>query len=287
MLDDQYIVVDGIRTHFLQKGKGQHLLLIHGLGGPMMWQRVTEPLARYFTVTALDLPGFGDSDCPQELYSPRRHSEFIAHVLDAMGIQRVVLIGISYGGQIAATFALSYRHRVEKLVLINSTGLLSDHGLLTNKIIRTLVFAVAKHIVLRSELLTCLIGRLSFYHIDSRPEDFCAKFHHHMMQDGKRDAWLNGLFNVFTEEHQFRIVLSSLQVPTMIIAAERDITVPPQLATEFSRLIHNSEIRTFPECAHSLPLEKPSDLCEAITQFAYSPVNKDTRTLQHSTRETP
>src|SRR2546426_10603487 len=59
---DRYVRTGGLKVHLLEGGMGTPLLLIHGFGGPLMWQRVLGPLSKRFRVMAVDLPGFGDSD---------------------------------------------------------------------------------------------------------------------------------------------------------------------------------------------------------------------------------
>src|SRR5713101_6686113 len=103
MLREEVIPVDGIRTHVVHAGSGKPLLLLHGLGGPHMWQRVIEPCSTAFHVIAVDLPGFGASECPPSPYSTGRHAEFVVGVLDALSLPAATIAGISYGGQIAAT----------------------------------------------------------------------------------------------------------------------------------------------------------------------------------------
>src|SRR5437879_5313082 len=61
-LTDRYVRIGGLKVHLHEGGRGTSLLLIHGLGGPLMWQRVLVPLSKRFRVMAVDLPGFGDSD---------------------------------------------------------------------------------------------------------------------------------------------------------------------------------------------------------------------------------
>src|SRR5512141_1006760 len=95
-----YHVIDGIRTHLVQRGEGETLVLLHGLGGPLMWDRVLEPLSHHFSVLVVDLPGFGDSDVPPLPFTTRQYCEFLLHLFDELRVGRATLVGHSYGGQI-------------------------------------------------------------------------------------------------------------------------------------------------------------------------------------------
>ena len=264
------IIIDGMRIHVQLAGFGQPLILIHGLGGPLMWQRVIEPLSRDFRVVVVDLPGFGESECLKEYYSTVQYAEFLIHFLNALNIERATLVGISYGAQIAAHVAHQHPDRVEKLVLISSTGLMTYTALMHITIFWVIFSFIAKHIVLKSKWLTCGIARLSFYDIKSRPKDLCDKYYAQLSLTGKRDALLNGMRNSITKDSTFCTKLSELRTPTLIVWGKQDRTVPSKYASRFQQCIPHSAVRILRDCAHSLPLEKPQELCDAIVQFIKS-----------------
>src|SRR5689334_6213552 len=114
----RYLQVGGLKTHLSEAGAGVPLLLIHGLGGPRTWQRVLEPLSDRFRVIAVDLPGFGETECPLRRYDTAAYAEFLRNVVDMAGVPGVVLCGISWGGEIALRFADSNPERVERLILL-------------------------------------------------------------------------------------------------------------------------------------------------------------------------
>ena len=121
MLEHTFVAVKGIRTHVTSGGSGTSLVLVHGLGGPLVWQRVFEPLAKEFAFCSIDLPGFGETDCPSHSFSSRDYVFFLHQFLQQQGVQSAILVGVSYGGQIAAEYAERFPELVEKLVLISST----------------------------------------------------------------------------------------------------------------------------------------------------------------------
>ncbi|MBI1805243.1 MAG: alpha/beta hydrolase [Ignavibacteriae bacterium] len=260
------IAVDGIRTRIEQDGDGAPLVLIHGLGGPLMWERVTSQLSKDFRVVSVHLPGFGESDCPPISLTTDQYANFLCNLLDALQIQSATLVGISYGGEVAVTFALRHPERIDKLILIASTGL-EDHSILRLNFIWKIVAACAKHIVLRSEGLMCLLGRFSFYDSRSRPKDLCKKFHEQIAADGKVDVWLNALWNIFSERDEFKKKLQSLRVPTLILWGKHDRFLLPRLAEEFHRLIPNSTVNVLDACGHSVPLERAEEVCKELRSF--------------------
>src|SRR5579862_6255020 len=170
---NHFLQISGIRTHISRLGAGKPLVLVHGLGGPLMWQRVVVPLAQSFDIITIDLPGFGESDSPTHNFSTQEYADFLLATLDRLDIPKATLAGISYGGQICAHFAYKYPVRTERLVLIASTGLMRERFVFKSDV---LWFALSKLIsatALRSERFLCRSARRSFYNIESRPSDLC------------------------------------------------------------------------------------------------------------------
>lgn len=102
------------------------LLLIHGGGtdnAGISWFRLLEPLGRERDVIALDLPGFGGSIDAPPAGGPRELAAVAVRALDALGIRRAVVAGVSMGGDVALNLALEHPERVAGLVLIAPGGL--------------------------------------------------------------------------------------------------------------------------------------------------------------------
>ncbi len=269
---DQYYVIDGIRTHVVQQGGGETLVLLHGLGGPLVWDRVIDPLSKKFAVVTIDLPGFGDSDSPPLPFSTQQYCEFLFHLFKELRIEHFTLAGLSYGGQIAVNFLFHYRSRADRLILISSAGLLGEQAIFNTAPFWLLFRFVAKHIVLRSKFLTCTFSRLTFYRKESRPPGYCDKLFAQLSAPGKSDAWLNGFHNVFGQKDEFPRMLAAVNVPTLVIWGKRDRTVRPSYAQMFQRYSPQARLVMIPDAAHALPLEKPEEFVEALREISESKV---------------
>ena len=109
---------NGTRIYWNEAGSGRPLLLIMGLGySHEMWHRVTPVVSKHFRTILFDNRGVGHSDIPDGPYSIVGMAADAAAVLDAAGIERADIFGISMGGMIAQEFALQYPDRVGKLIL--------------------------------------------------------------------------------------------------------------------------------------------------------------------------
>jgi 3-oxoadipate enol-lactonase len=112
-----FVENQGAKIYWDEQGHGAPVLLIMGLGyTSVMWHRTRPALARYRTV-AFDNRGVGRSDVPPGPYSIATMASDAAAVLDAAGITRAHVFGVSMGGMIAQEFALQYPARTRSLIL--------------------------------------------------------------------------------------------------------------------------------------------------------------------------
>src|SRR5215831_8425996 len=117
--------VNGIRLYYESHGQGQSVVLVHGLGlSSDMWRYQVPALAQRYRVVTIDTRGHGQSGKPPGPYDMAMYVEDMRQLLDVLGFEKPVLIGLSMGGGIVQTFALAHLERVLALGLI-STG--SDH----------------------------------------------------------------------------------------------------------------------------------------------------------------
>lgn len=114
------VLVNGINIHYLQVGKGPDVVLLHGLGGNLaIWfLHLVEMLRRDFRFTAYDLRGHGRSDIPPTGYTTADMAEDLKDLLDGLGMEKVHLVGHSWGADIAMHFTILYPERVMKLVVL-------------------------------------------------------------------------------------------------------------------------------------------------------------------------
>jgi pimeloyl-ACP methyl ester carboxylesterase len=262
------VLVDGMRVAITESGSGPALVLVHGLGGPSMWMRVIEPLGRHFHVVAVDLPGFGHSDSPPSPLSLHQNAEFLDHFFRVLGLEKCTLAGISYGGQIAATTAINFPDRVERLVLLATTGF-DDHPAIRKRFIWLFVRYCVKNLVFKSAALTSLLGRRSFYDIRNRPKNLHREFLSQFTDKGKTDMWLEALRNTFDIDTDSVTKLNLSGVPVIILWGKNDRVVSPAVALELHRRIPRSQVRIVEECGHSLPLEKPIEMIAELREVLY------------------
>jgi pimeloyl-ACP methyl ester carboxylesterase len=115
--------VHGHRRAFRMAGKGDPVLLIHGIGDSSdTWRDVMPGLARSHRVIAPDLLGHGHSDRPRADYSLAAYANGMRDLLSVLGVERATIVGHSLGGAVAMQFAYQFPERCERLVLVGTGG---------------------------------------------------------------------------------------------------------------------------------------------------------------------
>jgi len=116
------VSVNGIKFHYWRVGNGPDIVMLHGLFSNLAaWHlKVVPELRREYRVMTYDLRGHGYSDMPPMGYSTHDMAEDLRGILEALGIERVHLVGHSLGADIAFHFSLLYPHSVVKMVAIEA-----------------------------------------------------------------------------------------------------------------------------------------------------------------------
>ena len=127
-LEQHSINVNGLRIEYLEGGKGDTLVLIHGFGANKdNWTRFAKHLTSHFRVIAPDLPGFGESSlAPDGVYTIRVQAERLKVFVQTLGIKSLHLGGNSMGGNIAGAYASLYPEDLKSLLLIAPGGIVSS-----------------------------------------------------------------------------------------------------------------------------------------------------------------
>jgi pimeloyl-ACP methyl ester carboxylesterase len=118
------VTIHGHDRAFVKTGEGPALLLLHGLGcDHTTWAPVVRDLARHFTVIAPDLLGHGASAKPRADYSVGGYANGMRDLLTVLGIDKVTVVGHSFGGGVAMQFAYQFPERTERMILVAPGGL--------------------------------------------------------------------------------------------------------------------------------------------------------------------
>jgi pimeloyl-ACP methyl ester carboxylesterase len=117
--------INGIRTAQAITGDGRPVVMLHGWGAniELMWPLAQQLAPCGYRVYVLDLPGFGQTQLPPVAWSVRDYVSFVVAYMDYHGLDRVHMVGHSFGGRIGLVLGAAYPERIIKMVLADSAGI--------------------------------------------------------------------------------------------------------------------------------------------------------------------
>ncbi len=127
-VSERQVAVTGRRIQIRQDGTGDQVVVLHHSTGRVGWIELSERLAQSFAVVAPDLPGWGQSDHPEWARDPRDIAILMNRLLDRLDLVDVTLVGLGFGGFVAAEMATMSQTRLKAMVLAGAAGLQPDEG---------------------------------------------------------------------------------------------------------------------------------------------------------------
>ena len=118
--------IQGLNINYFEKGEGPLVVLLHGWGSNIsLFNSMTEVLCKKYKVVALDLPGFGSSDEPKEIWDVDRYTDFVIEFVKQYNCDEVIFLGHSFGGRIIIKMfdRENLPFKITKLILTGSAGI--------------------------------------------------------------------------------------------------------------------------------------------------------------------
>jgi pimeloyl-ACP methyl ester carboxylesterase len=267
-----FVDVDGIRVHYQEAGDkhAPAMVLIHGFASStLVWSKVFLKLAAAgYRVIALDMLGYGYSAKPRNgEYTIASQTKLLTRLLDHLGIPRAILVGGSYGGAVAATCALDYPERVEKLILVGAVNNNRPLEFTLMRLFGSPVFGdvVSPLLIGSRRLLRRRMKRVYDRHswvLDERRVD--AR-HLPLRAAGTQRAIIRTVRGWDAERISRDAHLISQ--PTLLLWGENDLDIPLADGKRLHAEIPGSRLIVFLNCGHIPHEEYPEAFTNVVTDF--------------------
>lgn len=260
------VTVHGVRTNYHDVGSGPPVVLVHGSGpGVSAWAnwRLTLPeLSQRHRVLAPDVLGFGYTERPAAVrYAVATWVDHLVGFLDALGLERVSVVGNSFGGALALHLVTQHPDRVDKLVLMGSVGVPFEitagldavWGFEPSLAAMRAVLDVFAH---DRSLVSDELARLRLA-AATRPgvhEAYVAMF------PSPRQAAVDALV---VEEAQIR----GIDRPTLIVHGRDDEVIPLATSLRLLSLIEPAQLHVFGRCGHWVQIERAVEFTRLVNDF--------------------
>ena len=280
----RWVDVDGTPVNLIDVGDGPPLVFVHGLSGS--WQTWLENIPAFMDdhrVIAVDRPGFGESPMPREKITIAGYGQFLDRLFDALEIDGAAVVGNSMGGFVAAETAITFPHRVERLVLVAAAGLSIEHQR-NDGVLRALEagenlaqYGIAWGLSRADWLTKRPKGRkLLMAFVAAHPEELDPALVREQLTGAGKPGFVPAL-DALTS-YPIRERLGDIGCPTLIVWGPKDMLVPIKDAHEFDKLIPESRLLIYEETGHVPMLERPERFNADLRAFlAEQPSGEEAR----------
>jgi len=248
------MTVNGIELEVLRRGQGAPLVLLHGMDTVSPAAPFLDLLARHVEIIAPSGPGFGNSPRPKDFDTVYDLTRLHLALLDQLPYEKVTLMGLSFGGWLAAEVAAASCHRLSKLVLVDPVGI--KLGRPTDRDILD-VFNVNP-----AELRRCS------WHDPAKAPDYDAMSDEELVIHARNwEALCLYAWQPFLYNPQLKRWLGQIRVPTLVLWGAGDRVVTPDYGRAYSRLIPGAHFEIIEAAGHHPELEQPERFVGRVAAF--------------------
>ena len=258
----QRVTVNGVTLAVEVRGDGPAILFIHGYPfDRSIWKHQVAALEGW-TRVAPDLRGMGQSDAPDLGYSMETYASDLAGLLDLLGLDDVVLVGLSMGGYIAFEFLRRWKDRVRGLVLIDTRA---EPDTLEGKKGRDAAAATAREQgaeAVAETMLPKVLGASTLAGVPTTVERVRA------MMAATPVAGMVGALGAMRDRPDSSPLLAELgDIPTLVIVGEEDEVTPVAQARAMANAISGASLVVIRSAGHIPALERPVETTDALLAF--------------------
>ncbi len=272
----KFVTVDGARLHFVIKGAGRPVVLIHGNPGSCQdWSRLYGPISSRYCAFAFDRPGHGHSDRPNHRdITVEVQAQMLHAALKELNVEMPIVVGHSWGGSLALAYALAFPNELAGAVLLAPAAFESDDGVsLLSKVPGWPIIGDIVNFIFTPMLAAWLVRTdLAKAFAPARvPKNYLR----HVLAEWTRpkkvkwysvdDALLNDSLPEFTSRYP------NIRVPVAIITGDSDLIVPAkENAHRLHETLPHSELIILEKTGHQIPFTRPEAVVEAIDRVSVS-----------------
>ncbi len=255
--EEETIEVCGRPTVLAHGGDGPPFVYLHStLGESFRWLPFYQAWSKQFTVYVPTHPGFGKSGGFEQIDTIEDMAFHYVELFDALGLEEVILGGVSLGGWIAAEFAVRWPERVRKLWICDAPGLWTDDAALGD-----LFRVMFDRDALRRLLFHDADGPMARLIIQDEPDEDKLLAAYQNMTALARLVWDRPY------DPKLAGRLHRVRCPTLLLWGEHDQLVPPAFGEAYHKHLPHAQMKLIAACGHLPMFEKEQEFVETVAQF--------------------
>jgi len=265
----KFVTVDDTRLHFVIKGEGRPVVLIHGNpGSGQDWTRVFGPLSGLHKVIAFDRPGHGRSERPKHIdVTVEVQARLLHDALKQLHVERPIVVGHSWGGALALVYAINYPQEVAGVVLVAPAVYESQDVSLVTELPAVPVIGDAVNFVL-TPLFAATVVRSELkkaFSPDPVPKNYLRSVLSEWTKAKKVKAYSLDEASLNDSLKQFSPRYPEITIPVSILAGDSDLIVPEKKNAErLHQVLPKSRLILLPKTGHQIPFTRSQAVVDEI-----------------------
>ncbi|MFA5009573.1 MAG: alpha/beta hydrolase [Candidatus Paceibacterota bacterium] len=247
------ILINGLEVNYTDLGEGDTIIILPGWGmSSFYWFSISQKLAKAgFRVIAFDLPGFGKSSTPAEVWGNNEYVDFVMAFLKKKNIERFSLIGHSFGGSLAIKIGACYKEKIMKIVFCDAAFVRRQRlnfRQKTSKLLAGLIpqsFKKLPGLQFFEKIVYKIAGVSDYYRASPMLREIFKK--------------------VVSEDTSY--LAPKISAPCLIVWGEKDLATPLEDGILLNSLVSNSYMKIIPEVGHNPYRKKENEFFEAVEKF--------------------
>jgi pimeloyl-ACP methyl ester carboxylesterase len=262
-IEVDYVETDVGKVQLRRGGRGAPVVYLHSATGEGDGLQLLDLLAERVEVIAPQFPGFGESEGIEVIDDMEDAVFHLLDVFDRLELDRPAVVGLSLGAWMAVELATRYPDRLSKLVLINPVGLFIEGAEIKDIFGRTPDQLAEDMFADQSHPMAQMMHAMAEFSSDpTRMSEMPFELIRPLAQTMAATAKLG--WDPYLHNPKLRKRLHRVSVPTLVIRGVQDSLVPPEHAQAYASAIPGARLLEVDGAAHLLPMEKASDLADAI-----------------------
>ncbi|MHB8577138.1 MAG: alpha/beta fold hydrolase [Dehalococcoidia bacterium] len=268
-LRHQYAVVNGIRMHYVERGAGPLVILLHGF--PEFWyswRHQIDVLAPHFRVVAPDQRGYNLTEKPHlvSAYQMRNLTADVAALIRHLGEDEAIIVGHDWGGGVAWSFAIEHPRMTRRLIVLNcphpaamERGLRTWRQLLRSWYIFFFQLPYLPEFLIRARNFAALerAFRDTVIRKDTFSDDDIRAYKEAMAQPGALHSAINWYRAMVRSSWRGLGPTPAITAPTLVVWGEADTALGKELTYGMERWVNDLTLKYVPKTSHWVQQEQP------------------------------
>ncbi|MFM9942558.1 MAG: alpha/beta fold hydrolase [Hyphomicrobiaceae bacterium] len=251
---DTSIEIAGVKIHVTRAGKGHPLVVLHHDIGTLDRVPLFDTLAKSYDVIVPHYAGWGRSQRPEWMRSVRDVAVMQRALLDKLAVDKASLLGLGFGGWVAAEMATMSARDIASLVLVGPMGIKP---------------AAKDAYILDQAIISYIDYPRAFFHDHKNFEALYGNITTDQLEawDIAREMCFRIAWKPYMYSQTLPHLLSSIKSPVMIVWGDQDKVVPVSTAAQWQTALPGAKLEIIKGCGHAVDMEQPAVLAKLMAGF--------------------